>query len=263
MGTQRKIAIVNNKGGVGKTTSVRNIASALSHQNKSVLMWDLDSQANLSRSCGLGKDSLTLSTFEVLKGEAEIRECMISLSDSKNYLIPADLTLSGFDMISITGKELLLKRSIKKAQKKGRLIDSFDYMLFDCPPNMGSITANVLAVADEVFIPVEPEFFSLDGISTVFKAVEIAKENLDNEKLRVTGIFATKFDGRNKHHKEGLGLLKQYFDEVLFDTVIRKNIALSDANSHGQSIFEYDARAVGAKDYFRLRDEIVKMGAGI
>ena len=246
----RVIALVNQKGGVGKTTSTINIGAGLHKAGKRVLMIDLDPQGNLTVSVGVEAYTLENTVFEILKSECSAQEATIN----RGYdIIPADIRLSGADMeiSAVPGREMLLKEALTP------IMGSYDYILIDCPPSLGLITLNGLTAAREIFIPLQAEFLALNGMAQLLNTVKAVQKRL-NPQLDITGIITTLYDGRKNLNKEVLEKIRQYFPNKTFATLIRDNIALAEAPSFGQDIYEYKPDSKGAEDYTALCDEIIK-----
>lgn len=247
----RKIALVNQKGGVGKTTTAQNLAAALHILDKKVLVIDMDPQANLTYSFGIKSHELDKTIYEVLKGECDVKKAIIKQSGIS--IIPSTLDLAGFDIeFSVKmGRENRLKNALKD-------LNSYDYVLIDCPPSLGLLTLNALIYSNEVYIILQPEFLALKGMSRLLQTVEeVKKENL-NDDLEITGIILTMCDPRKNLHKEIADKIGSDFSDVVFKTVIRQNVSLSEAQSFGQHVFKYKANSHGAEDYKKLAQEIIK-----
>ncbi len=258
------IALINQKGGVGKTTSVINIGAGLTMLAKQVLLIDLDPQAHLTYSLGIQAHELHKTIYEILKGVATVKDALIERSynfvgnshekTGKYFLsiIPSTLDLSGaeIELSGIAGREFLLKEALNK-------FEGFDYVLIDCPPSLGLLTLNALTTAQEVYIPLQTEFLALQGMSKLLQTVEIVKKRL-NKGLEITGIIGTRFDSRKKLNKEVVEKIKDYFGDKAFNTLIRDNIALAEAPSFGKTIYEYKSDSYGAEDYLKLCKEIIE-----
>ncbi len=251
----RIIALVNQKGGVGKTTSTINLGAGLVRQKKSVLLIDLDPQANLTYSLGIEAHNIDKTIYEILKGEILAITAIIS----KNGLdiIPASINLSGaeIELSGTAGRELLLKEAIES------LLNKYDYILLDCPPSLSLLTLNGLTTATEVFIPLQSEFLALQGMSKLLETIEIIKKRL-NSKLKITGIIGTLYDSRKKLNNEVIDKIKEHFPKKLFKTLIRDNISLAEAPSYEQDIFTYKKNSNGAIDYLALSKEVIRQERG-
>lgn len=248
----RVIAVVNQKGGVGKTTSVVNVGAGLALLGQKVLLVDLDAQAHLTYSLGIAADELELSVYDLLTGEAPLEEVLIERGGLA--LIPASigLTAAEFELSSEAGREALLKKALAG-------VSGYDFIFVDCPPNLGLLTLNALTTAKEVFVPLPPEFLAIKGLNNLSEMADKVSERL-NPGLGVTGIIVTLFDQRLRLHQEVLESLRATLGGRLFGTVIRRNVALAEATSFGQSIFEYMPTSHGARDYRALCKEILERG---
>ncbi len=248
----RVIAIVNQKGGVGKTTSAINIGTGLTQCEQTVLLVDLDPQAHLTCSLGVPAHELHGTVYEVLKGEAPIDEVFIRTHNLT--VLPSSLALSGVDIefAAIPGREYLLREAFST-------LKGFDYVLLDCPPSLGQLTLNALTTATEVYIPLQTEFLALQGMSALLQTVEIVKNRL-NPALEVTGIIGTRYDRRKNLSKDVVEKIRDYFGAMLFSTLIRDNVSLAEAPSFGQDIFAYRPDSHGAEDYRHLCQEIMTRG---
>ncbi|NIV03799.1 AAA family ATPase [Candidatus Saccharibacteria bacterium] len=248
----RIIAVINQKGGVGKTTTVVNIGAGLSSMNYKMLLVDLDPQAHLTYSLGIAADELELTIYDLLKGEAAFKKVLIQ--KERLHLIPSSIDLSAAEIEFSTevGREALLKNTLKETS-------GYDIILLDCPPNLGLLTLNALTVAGEVFVPLQAEFLSIKGLNKLLEMVNKVKQRV-NPQLEMTGLIATLYDRRLKLHNEVFENLEEHFGEKLFRTFIRRNVALAEASSFGQTIFEYSPKSHGAEDYKALSQEIVNRG---
>ncbi len=250
----RTIAIVNQKGGVGKTTSTINIGAGLVAMGKTVLLVDLDPQANLSYSLGI--DTTGQSTIhEVIKGDIDPLQVIVKKNGYD--VIPANINLSGAEIAlsGVAGREFLLREAI------GNISKNYDYVLLDCPPSLGLLTLNGLTTAGEIFIPLQTEYLALQGISQLLQTISVVKQRLNNT-LEITGIVATMYDSRKILNREVVEKITAHFPEQFFTTLIRSNVALAEAPSYSQDIFTYKADSHGATDYKALCKEIVKREGG-
>lgn len=243
------IALINQKGGVGKTTSTINLGAGLAMLGKTVLLVDLDPQAHLTYGLGIQAHELECTIYEVLKGEATAAEA--TLRRTGMDLLPASLSLSGAEMefSGTAGREFLLKEALLGTEH-------YDYILLDCPPSLGLLTLNALTAAQEVYIPLQTEFLALQGMSKLIETINVVKKRL-NPGLAVSGIIGTRFDARKNLSREVVAKIEEHFTDKLFKTLIHDNVALAEAPSFGQTIFEYRPDCRGARDYLDLSREAV------
>lgn len=244
------IAVTNQKGGTGKTTSTINIGAGLARLGKRVLLIDLDPQANLSFSLGLNDPGTLPNIYEVLSGRIDLASAIIDAGGLG--LVPSSPELGSLeaDMASSPDKSTLLRRALSEPL-------DLDYILLDCPPSSGLITLNALTAAHEIYVPVQAEFLALQGMSKLLETIEAVRRE-HNPNLRLTGVIATRYDQRRVLNREVLGSLSEHFRDQLFDTFIHENIALAEAPSFGQDIFSYRPDSNGARDYMSLCREIVE-----
>lgn len=246
----KTIAFINQKGGVGKTTSCVNIGAGLVRQKKKVLLIDIDPQAHLTTSLGLPTEELEYTIYDLIKGEAKVKDVVL---DKRGIdIIPSTLDLSAADIefSSLAGREFLLRDSLKE-------VKGYDYIFIDCPPSLGILTLNALTYANEVYIPLQTEYLALKGMKKLLDTIELIKNRL-NKKLVLTGIICTMYDKRKNLNKEVVEKIKGYFGKKLFKTLIREAVALAEAPSFGKHIFEYKPKSNGAEDYLSLCNEIIK-----
>lgn len=246
----KTIALTNQKGGVGKTTTTINLGAGLAKLGKKVLLIDLDPQANLTYSLRTHSHRLEKTIYHALRGQVDINELIIK---HKGFdFIPSSLELSGaeLELASEPAREGLLKNVMKDIEKL-----DYDYVLIDCPPNLGLLTLNAFTAVKDIFIVLQSEYLALHGLSKLLDLVKVVQQRLNNQ-LEVGGIICTLYDSRKNLNKEVVGHIKDYFGPKVFKTIIRDNVALAEAPSHHKTIFEYDGKSMGAKDYFELAKEI-------
>lgn len=248
----RIISIVNQKGGVGKTTSTINIAAALTSLGKKVLVIDLDPQGNLSQSLGINADALDNTVYHLLREAVTFEEALYK--HNKFDVIPSNIELSAaeLELSGIAGREFLLKEGIEQIEK-----DAYDFILIDCSPSLGVLTLNALVASQEVFIPVQTQYLSMQGISQLIRTIEMVKDRL-NKNIKITGVILTMYDSRKKLNNEVCHRIEEYFDKLTFKTRISDSVSLAEAPSHGMDIFDYKESSIGAKNYLDLSKEIIK-----
>lgn len=252
------ISIVNQKGGVGKTTTSINLASSLGLLGKRVLLVDLDPQGNASTGVGVDKGDINKSIYDALISKYEIREVVLKTKFQNLYLIPATINLAGVDI------ELIERSRVESGfSKVGQLKkcldsikDNFDYLIIDCPPSLGILTTNALTASDSVIIPVQCEFFALEGITQLLNTIMLAQRNLNSE-LDIEGVLLTMFDSRTNLGLEVVEDIRSYFKERVYETIIPRLIRLSEAPSHGKPIGEYDTTSKGHHAYLNLAKEVI------
>jgi chromosome partitioning protein len=245
----RIIAFLNQKGGVGKTTTTINVGAGLTQLKKKVLLIDFDPQASLTHSLGIEPQELSLTMYDLLKNKCLFEE--VALKKNDMTVVPSSIGLSGFEKecTQQTDQEYILKKTIK-------LLPKFDYILIDCPPSLGFLTINALAAAQEVIIPVQTEFLALQGLSQLLDTICVIQQKI-NPKLKLSGIIGTRFN-RRKMHNDVVEFLQIHFRDKTFNTVIRENIALAEAPSFGKTIYDHHPLSNGAKDYKLLCKEIMR-----
>ena len=242
------IACSNHKGGVGKTTSVVNIGAGLAKLKKKTLLIDLDPQANLTQSFGINTPEFTI--YEALKGEHGLKPIKIN-----DYLdiVASTLDLSGAEMelSSEAGREYIFKELLDAVR------DDYEYIFVDCPPSLGLLTINAFTAADDLFIPIQPHFLAIKGLTKIIEVKDKVRKRL-NRKLEITGVFVTQYDKRKILHRDVVDTINTYFQDKVFDSRIRDNIALAEAPSEGKDIFAYNSTCYGATDYMFLCREILE-----
>ena len=244
---------VNQKGGVGKTTSVINLGAYLAEAGKKVLLVDFDSQANMSSGVGISKEKPTV--YELIAELATANDVIKQTKVENLDAIPASIDLAGaaIELVDQDDRDYYLKNAIEVLKK------DYDYILIDCPPSLGILTLNGLACANEVFIPMQCEYFALEGISLLLQTVKKVQQSI-NPSLKIGGIFFTMYDSRTRLAQDVVMQVKAYFKDLVFSTIIPRNVRLSEAPSHGLPINLYDANCVGARSYKELAKEVLARG---
>lgn len=245
----RKIAFTNQKGGVGKTTTAINTGAGLSKIGYKVLLVDMDPQANLTYSLKIQSSKMKQNIYHVLKGQMPVKD--VVMPHNGFDLLPASIELSGAEMelVNEPAREQILRSALIEVE------DDYDFILLDCPPNLGLLTLNAFTAADELVIVLQSEYLALHGLSKLMDLIKIVQQRL-NPDLKVEGIVCTLFDKRKNLNREVVGHIKEHFGSKVFNTLIRDNIALAEAPSHHKTIFEYDSKSYGAEDYMSFAKEI-------
>ena len=252
------ISLVNQKGGVGKTTTSINLSSSLAFLGKKVLLVDLDSQGNATTGVGINKGDIDKSMYEVLKGEVDIKNAILKTDYYGLYVVPASINLAGLD-IELLEKSRTEESFVKGAQLKqqiDKIKDSFDYIILDCPPSLGLITTNALTASNSAMIPVQCEFYALEGITQLLRTIMLVQKGL-NPNLNIEGVLLTMLDSRTNLGFEVVEEIRKFFKEKVYNTIIPRLVRLTEAPSHGEPIIVYDPKSRGAEAYINLAKEVI------
>lgn len=254
----RSIAIFNQKGGVGKTTTSVNLSSCLASLGKSVLILDIDPQGNTTSGIGIDKSSLKYTMYDMLINDVSPNECIVNTSQENLDIIPASVQLAGaeIELTSMNKRELMLKESIKNIDEK------YDYIFVDCPPSLGLLSINALSAVDSVLIPIQCEYYALEGVSQLMDTIKRVRKGL-NQDLEIEGVVLSMFDGRTNLSIQVVEEVKKYFKGKVYRTMIPRNVRLAEAPSYGQSIIEYDIKSKGAEAYLELAEEFIEMSEDV
>nr|WP_285858898.1 AAA family ATPase [Bhargavaea ginsengi] len=251
----RIISIANQKGGVGKTTTSVNLSACLAHLGKKVLLIDTDPQGNATSGVGINKGDVQNCIYDVLIDDAEVRSAVMQTKVEGLHVLPATIALAGaeIELVSTISREVRLKHALDEV--KGE----YDYIIIDCPPSLGLLTLNALTASDGLIIPVQCEYYALEGLSQLLSTIRLVQKHL-NQDLMIDGVLLTMFDARTNLGIQVIEEVKKYFQDKVYHTVIARNVRLSEAPSHGEPIIVYDPRSRGAEVYLELAKEVIRNG---
>lgn len=250
----KAIAIFNQKGGVGKTTTNINLGACLALKGKKVLMIDIDPQGNTTSGIGIKKRVLKETIYDVLVDETlDINKVILPTRTENLFILPASVDLAGaeVELATLEGREGRLKKAVDSVRQ------DFDYILIDCPPSLGILTLNSLTAVDSVLIPIQCEFYALEGVSQLISTIELVKKNL-NPDLYIEGVILSMFDGRTNLSQQVVAEVKKFFGDAMYNTIIPRNVRLAEAPSYGLPIITYDPAAIGARAYQEFTNEFMK-----
>lgn len=248
----RTIAIANQKGGVGKTTTAINLSACLAEKGKKVLAVDMDPQGNMTSGLGVDKDSVENTIYNLIIGESKMEEVLIKDVLENLDIIPTNIDLSGaeIELLDVEEKEHIVRNEIDKIK------DNYDFIIIDCPPSLSMLTINAMTTADSVLVPIQCEYYALEGLSQLIHTVELVRDRL-NPKLTIEGVVFTMYDARTNLSLQVVENVKDNLEQTIYKTIIPRNIRLAEAPSYGIPINKYDPKSAGAESYLRLADEVI------
>lgn len=246
------IAIANQKGGVGKTTTTTNLAACIAQKGNTVLVIDIDPQGNATSGLGINKEELDNTVYEMILGDCTFDECLTDSVVENLQVLPSDVDLAGaeIDMIGLDRREHILKDILKNKKK------NYDYIIIDCPPSLNVLTVNAMTAADSVIVPIQCEYYALEGLAQLVHTIELIKKRL-NKKLEIEGVVFTMYDSRTNLSLEVVETVKENLNQKIYRTMIPRNVRLAEAPSYGLPISMYDAKSTGAIAYNNLADEVL------
>lgn len=254
----RTIAVANQKGGVGKTTTAINLSACLAEKGMKVLTIDIDPQGNTTSGLGINKRNLNNTVYELVLGECSIRDCMIESVVENLYVLPSNVNLAGaeIELIGVEDREFILKKSVESIKSE------FDFIIIDCPPSLNTLTVNAMTTADSVLVPIQCEFYALEGLSQLIHTINLVKQRL-NPDLKIEGVVFTMFDARTNLSLEVVENVRGNLEQKIYNSIIPRNVRLAESPSHGLPINLYDSKSAGAEAYRYLADEVINLNKDV
>ncbi|MCI9127406.1 MAG: ParA family protein [Eubacterium sp.] len=251
----RIIAIANQKGGVGKTTTAINLSSCLAGLGKKVLALDMDPQGNMTSGLGVDKDNIEKNVYDLIIGEAGIEECIYEGVLDNLDVLPSNIDLSAaeIELIGVENKEFIIKTEMEKVK------ENYDFVIIDCPPALSMLTINAMTTADSILVPIQCEYYALEGLSQLIHTIELVQERL-NASLKIEGVVFTMYDARTNLSLQVVENVKDNLEQNIYKTIIPRNIRLAEAPSYGMPINLYDPKSAGAESYMQLAEEVIRKG---
>jgi len=251
----RTIAIANQKGGVGKTTTAINLAACLAEKGNNVLVIDIDPQGNTTSGLGINKKKLKLTVYDMMLGECTLEECKAKSCMKNLFVLPSDVDLAGaeIELIGIDNREFILKKLIDPVR------DQYDFIIIDCPPSLNMLTVNAMTTANTVLVPIQCEYYALEGLSQLMHTIDLVQKRL-NPDLEIEGVVFTMYDARTNLSLQVVENVKRNLKQNIYKTIIPRNVRLAEAPSHGLPINLYDSKSAGADGYRQLADEVIERG---